>query len=81
MAKDKIMQHLAPADRTGTELKGPDQAAAEAKVRMHERHHAPGPIEGPFDFDAQERDWHAVRKIEKRMGHGGSTFRQGDGLG
>jgi hypothetical protein len=70
----------------GTKLLGVDQAAMQAKDRLHEEHermeHA-----GPFtpmptdSFDQHRHDYKAIRTMEKRKDRGGQTFKKHDTMG
>lgn len=79
------MDDLAPNLRHGTELKGADQAAIEARNRMKARDSQSGMCyPAPFDEAGHQqrmKDWDAIARVEKRKNRGGQVFKRGDGLG
>ena len=79
-------KHLSPEAIEGRDLLGVDQAAMQAKDRLHQEHermeHA-----GPFtpmptdSFDQHRHDYRAIRTMEKRKDRGGQTFKKHDTMG
>jgi hypothetical protein len=77
----KFMSDLTPLG--GKKLKGPDQAAMQAKERIFKRSMELSPR---FTTCQQkpnpeiEHDWKAIGAMEKRRTLGGQTFKRGDGV-
>ncbi len=76
------MNHLAPNDRSGANLKSVDGAALEAKDRLKARSGSYGRGSAiPYDWDADRHDYEACEKLERRKLRGGSTFCKSDTMG
>lgn len=83
---EKAKQQLdffAPNERHGAGLKGADQAAQQAQRRMQERCRDGYPMaqHSPYDFEAESRDYRAMRKVNRRGLRGGTTFHPSDAFG
>lgn len=83
MNSDNYMNHLAPNDRSGTQLKSSDQRAAEARVRIKDecRSHAGAGACMPMstmDWEARSKDYRAMEVVDKRKLRGGANFNAGD---
>jgi hypothetical protein len=75
-----FMDHLAPTNIGGKNIKGADQAAQEvlSKREQRSRTQQPGPCV-PYEGD-WEKDYTALEKVAKRRNRGGLNFKVGDGL-
>ena len=65
----------------GTKLLGVDQAAMQAKDRIHELNEAMehgGPMPS---HETMHHDYRAIRTMEKRKDRGGATFKKHDTMG
>jgi hypothetical protein len=84
---ERHISHLTPL--YGKNLKGPDQAAMQAKQRIEDRDKVifNGPAQlghwtPPTDAEIKQRkhDWKAIGVMAKRKTRGGGTFRSGDSV-
>jgi hypothetical protein len=79
---ERFISDLTPLQ--GKKFKGPDQAAMQARERIEHRDRqafAPGgewtpPTEA--EVKQREKDWHAVRAMDRRKTRGGQTYHKGD---
>ncbi len=71
---EKFMSDLTPLE--GKNLKGPDQAAMQARERLCSRDRAGLPWAEPTE--AESRHWRAVWIVERRKHRGGQTYRHGE---
>ena len=71
-----------PALNAGSDKCGPDQCMLRAKQNLQSRHAArmsAGPSQVvAYDWEADNKDYCAIEKIERRKRRGGATFSPGD---
>lgn len=72
------MDYLAPNDRTGTDLTGPDKRMLQARNRQSRSTHTGPMTVGPGDYATMESDWHEMGSFSKRHYRGGATFTKDD---
>lgn len=81
MGRANFERHIAKVTPLeGKSLKGPDQAAMQARERLCSRDRAGLSWAEPTEAESRqrERDWRAVGIMERRKHRGGQTYRHGE---